>query len=64
MIFKEKLRKKIKGKLKYTNREIFTLEDGGIIAIDFMGPIFEPEANLETNNLPLLFVVPGLFSSS
>ena len=62
MVPKEILKNKIKGQFEYSSREIFTLSDGGIIAVDFIGEIFT-NANSK-NNSPLLFVVPGLNSHS
>ena len=40
MIPKEAINKVISGPLEYSKREIFTLSDGGTIAIDYMGGIF------------------------
>ena len=53
---KDNFQKK-RGEFKYTSREIFTLKDGGKIYIDYMG-------QLEQSTRPILFVVPGLTSTS
>ena len=51
----------------YDKREIFTFEDGGKIAIDFMGELFQTRDHLYAENedeskAPLMFIVPGLTS--
>lgn len=47
-------------KFKYDRREIFKLNDGGKIAIDFKGALFKNKKSVN----PILFIIPGLSSSS
>ena len=45
----------------YDKREVFSLSDGGEIHIDFKGDSFIDE---EAPKKPIVFIVPGLTSSS
>ena len=62
----EKYQEWREGAFVYDHRELYTLSDGGKIAIDYMGEAFKPtrEANYAEpeGTEPLFFIVPGLTS--
>jgi len=60
---KDAINNKFYGDLKYDRQETFTFKDGGKIKIDFKGRSFVANTN-EGSDAPVLFVVPGLTSTS
>jgi predicted alpha/beta-fold hydrolase len=53
-------------KMKYDKREIFQLSDGGSLAVDYLGYLFnmQDQKLIQKNKKPLLFVLPGFGQTS